>query len=190
MKVHKKVYRHDRLNKKFESNWVIYPFGLKISAPINPNIMAAEIPELVTWNIPVNTPIIPCALASCKAPWTRAFPKLVMGMVAPAPAKSTNGSYNPKPSRTAPATTSKLKVWPGVSFATSNNSCPMTQIIPPTTKAQKNIANTMAHPISPFISIATACAIHGIDSFCWKLNGDNKAPVATTKILLYCPFFI
>ena len=67
--------------------------------------MAAEIPELVTSNIPVNTPTSPCYSASCIAPFTSELPKLIIGMVAPAPAKSINGSYKPNPSNTAPTTT-------------------------------------------------------------------------------------
>ena len=41
-----------------------YPLGLNIRAPINPKTIAAEMPELVTSNIPVKTPIRPCCSAS------------------------------------------------------------------------------------------------------------------------------
>src|SRR5699024_1055499 len=50
-----------------------------------------------------------------------------------------SGSYSPNPSKTAPAITKIVKVWAGVSLKTSNMICPMTQISPPTTNAQKKI---------------------------------------------------
>src|SRR5690625_756824 len=81
----------------------IYPLGLNKRAPMTPKIMAADIPALVTSNIPVMTPIKPCSSASAIAPCTNEFPKLVIGTVAPAPAKSMSGSYRPNPSKTAPA---------------------------------------------------------------------------------------
>src|SRR5699024_12397235 len=62
-----------------------------------------------------------------------------MGTVAPAPAKSINGSYNPKPSKIAPKITKMVSVTPGLSLKTSNSICPMTQIVPPPTTAQNNI---------------------------------------------------
>src|SRR5699024_12577067 len=69
-----------------------YPFGLNNKAPIIPNIIAADIPELVTSNIPVMTPIRPCSSASAIAPCTSEFAQLVIGIVAPAPAKQINGA--------------------------------------------------------------------------------------------------
>src|SRR5690625_1957123 len=115
----------------------IYPLGLNKRAPMTPKIMAADIPALVTSNIPVMTPIKPCSSASAIAPCTNEFPKLVIGTVAPAPAKSMSGSYRPNPSKTAPATTSVVRVCAVVNINTSNIMCPMTQIRPLTTKAQK-----------------------------------------------------
>src|SRR5699024_3937924 len=50
-----------------------------------------------------------------------------------------SGSYSPNPSKTAPAITKIVKVWAGVSLKTSNMICPMTQISPPTTNAQKKL---------------------------------------------------
>src|SRR5690625_6639340 len=61
-------------------------------APMTPKIIAAEIPALVISNIPVMAPIIPCFSASAIAPCTNELPKLVIGTVAPAPAKSISGS--------------------------------------------------------------------------------------------------
>lgn len=86
---------------------------------MKPNMIAALIPELVTSNIPVSTPIIPCFSASASAPCVSAFPNDVIGIVAPVPAKSISGSYRPKPSKIDPATTSVQRVWAGVSFPTS-----------------------------------------------------------------------
>ncbi|MNP60246.1 hypothetical protein D3C76_1553150 [compost metagenome] len=99
--------------------------------------MAAEIPALVTSNMPVTTPIQPSRSSSVSAPCTREFPKLVIGTLAPAPANFTSGSYMPKASAAAPATTSVLMVWAGVSASTSINNWPMTQMAPPTRKAHK-----------------------------------------------------
>ena len=76
---------------------------------MTPKIIAAEIPALVTSKIPVITPINPCSSASAIAPCTKELPKLVIGTVAPAPAKSINGSYNPNPSSIAPVITSVVK---------------------------------------------------------------------------------
>ena len=61
---------------------------------MKPKIIAAEIPALVTSNIPVKTPMIPLASYSFQAPLNKELPKLHMGIVAPAPAKSTSGSYS------------------------------------------------------------------------------------------------
>lgn len=96
-----------------------YGFGLKIMAENTPKMIAAEIPALVTSKIPVITPISPCLSASKSAPWTSELPKLVIGTVAPAPAKSIKGSYNPNPSSNAPITTRLVKVWAGVNFQIS-----------------------------------------------------------------------
>ena len=148
---------------------------------MKPNKIAELIPELVTSNIPVNTPMKPCFSASAIAPCVKAFPKEVIGIVAPAPAKSMKGSYSPKPSNTDPVTTSIHNVWAGVSFATSNNSCPTTQISPPTIKDVIKIEIIMP---THFIVNSTACAMHGIVSPCWNDIGDNKAPVAMSKTRL------
>jgi hypothetical protein len=130
---------------------------------MNPNIIAELIPELVTSNMPVTTPIKPCFSASAIAPWVRELPKEVIGIVAPAPAKSINGSYRPNPSNTEPTTTKIHNVCAGVSFATSNNSCPTTQMRPPTINAVTKI-ETIIH--THFIVNSTACAMHGIVSPC------------------------
>lgn len=90
--------------------YICYPFGLKISEAINPNIIADETPELVNSNIPVRTPIGPLLSNSTRAPFKREFPKLQIGTVAPAPANLIRGSYNPNPPNIAPATTRVLIV--------------------------------------------------------------------------------
>src|SRR5699024_12704716 len=45
------------------------------------------------------------------------------------------------------------------------------------------------HELSLPISIDTALAIQGIESFCWTLKGECKAPVATTRKRFKTPFF-
>ena len=67
-----------------------------------------EIPALVTSKIPVRTPTIPSRFASAKAPFTKEFPKLLIGTDAPAPANFIKGSYNPNPPSIAPITTNVL----------------------------------------------------------------------------------
>src|SRR5699024_11799605 len=54
-----------------------YPFDLNKNEASTPKTIAAEIPALVTSKIPVMTPINPCTSASCNAPCTKEFPKLV-----------------------------------------------------------------------------------------------------------------
>ena len=103
-------------------------------------MIAAEIPALVISKIPVKTPIRPFLSASCIAPFTSWFPKLLMGTEAPAPANFTIGSYHPRPPRIAPVTTSVTIAWAGVIFNTSIRSWPITQIKPPTIKAQINFS--------------------------------------------------
>src|SRR5699024_8979846 len=64
---------------------------------------------------------------------------LVIGTVAPAPAKLTRGSYKPKPPKMAPVITKLVNVWAGDSLNMSNINCPMTQKSPPITNDQKKI---------------------------------------------------
>src|SRR5690554_4644096 len=60
-----------------------YPLGLNNKEAMKPKIIAAEIPALVTSNIPVKTPMIPLASYSFQAPLNKELPKLHMGIVAP-----------------------------------------------------------------------------------------------------------
>lgn len=143
-------------------------------------------PADVKLNIPIPIPIYPCFSAACIAPCNRECPKLVIGTVAPAPANLIRLSYNPNPSKTAPITTKVAIKWAGVNFAKSNNTCPTTQIAPPTRNAY--IKSTIHSPFT--LSNTTPCAIVGIVSFCCIIIGLNKAPVATTKIRCKFPFCI
>ena len=91
-----------------------YPLGLNIIAARKPKIIAAETPPLTVFNIPVNIPIKPVSVASFIAAVTRVFPKLLIGINAPAPANLTKGSYSPNPPRIAPITTNVHVVCAGV----------------------------------------------------------------------------
>src|SRR5699024_3354879 len=123
-----------------------YPFDLNKNEASTPKTIAAEIPALVTSTLPVMTPNTPCTSASGNAPAPLEFPKLVIGPVAPAPAKCTRGSYKPKPPKMAPVITKLVNVSAGDSLNMSNINCPMTQKSPPITNDQKKII--VFHPPS------------------------------------------
>jgi len=80
--------RRGRLHRLFQ----LVPFDLKRNDAMKPKRIAALIPELVTSNIPVSTPMRPCFSASASAPCVSELPKDVIGIVAPVPAKSMSGS--------------------------------------------------------------------------------------------------
>lgn len=122
-----------------------------MSAARKAKIIAAEIPALVTSKIPVSTPTRPVLSASPRAPFTRAFPKLLIGTEAPAPANWIKGSYIPRPPSTAPPTTSVTVIWAGVSLNTSINSCPITQMAPPIRKEKINCCTLMHAPHSQLL---------------------------------------
>ena len=58
--------------------------------------VAPDIPALVISNMPVSTPTKPF-LSPIIAPFNSAFPKLLIGTLAPAPANFIRGSYQPSP---------------------------------------------------------------------------------------------
>lgn len=73
-------------------------------ATIEKNI-AAVIPPAVPVSPPVRIPIFPFSSTAFRTPSIREYPNPVSGTVAPNPAKSTNGLYNPIAVKITPATT-------------------------------------------------------------------------------------
>ena len=84
--------------------------AIKIDGLSMADKIVEEIPTDVTSKTPIPTPKKPYRSPSDIAPCTSECPKLVIGTVAPAPAKSINRSYRWKPSSKAPPTTSVLSV--------------------------------------------------------------------------------
>ena len=70
---------------------VYFAFGLKIIPIIRPEIIATVIPADVAISPPFSIPKIPYSLIAFTTPLYSAYPKPVMGTVAPAPAKFTSG---------------------------------------------------------------------------------------------------
>ena len=97
--------------------------------------MALVIPPEVVVNILVNIPNIPSFLYPSKQAWYNKFPKDVIGIDAPTPAKSIKYSYIPKKLNIAPTTTKILVICPGVNLVLSKIISPINEIVPTNIKA-------------------------------------------------------
>ena len=86
---------------------------------------------------PVSTPSRPLLFTAFTTPWASRCPKPSSGTVAPAPANSASGAYQPRALSTTPATTKLTRMRAGVSLVRSMSSCPTTQMAPPTQNARK-----------------------------------------------------
>ena len=108
-------------------------------ATIKAKNIAAAIPLEVKSKIPENNPKTPSWVAAATALWVKECPKLEIGNIAPAPAKSTNLSYRPNASNNDPSTTNNTTVWTGNNFKTSRHNWAIKHIVPPIKKAYKKI---------------------------------------------------
>ena len=97
--------------------------------------MAAAIPAAVAFKPPVRAPKNPSSLDASIAPCAKAWPNPLKGMVAPAPASSTRGSYRPKELAIAPNIRKLSNICAGVNLELSSMTWPITHIRPPITNA-------------------------------------------------------
>ena len=97
--------------------------------------MAAVIPPAAAVSPPVKIPINPEESTCSLTPVESRYPNPVRGTVAPAPAASTRGSYQPRAPSMHPVTTYDTSILAGVSFVKSMSSCPIAQSSPPKAKA-------------------------------------------------------
>ena len=77
---------------------------------MNEKNTAAAIPPAVAVSPPVNNPKTPFVDTCLITPFAKVRPKPQIGTNAPALAKSTIGSYSPKPSKNTPATRKVTKI--------------------------------------------------------------------------------
>lgn len=87
---------------------------------------------------PVKAPKKPLSFTPSIAPVASKLPKPVRGTVAPHPAKSTSGLYNPNPPKMHPIVTYATKILAGVSFVLSIKIWAITHKIPPNNKGFEN----------------------------------------------------
>ena len=86
---------------------ILYDLGFprKIRDAKKPKQSAAAVPPAAAERPPVRAPMRPFSSTALRTPLEIRYPKPVRGVVAPAPAKLTRGSYSPTAPRMTPMTT-------------------------------------------------------------------------------------